>query len=449
MSDLSQSPQGGNIYLSGALLPLFAKTALPIVLVMLVNGLFTIIDAYFLGVYVGADALVAVTLMFPFYMIVVALSNLVGSGFSSVYARRIGASDHVAAASALTSALGLALLVCALLMLGDALFGTALAALLANGSDTLAALGHSYIRIVILFSPLTFILAININALRSRGQLRPMTAIMLLSTLLNVGFDWLLVARLGFGVVGSAYGTALAQGIALAVLFLFGPGTGRIAGPDLRLMARGWPEIIALGAPNSLGYIGLSLSAGLTLMMLQIWAAESYAATSGAFGILTRLITFTFLPLLGLAMAFQTIAGNNHGARQAARTRASLALAMRLAFAYCVAVQLGFLLFAADIGGIFVDDPAIQQELARILPVNTAAMFLFGPLMMVSGFYQAIGDAPRAGLLGLSRAYLFGLPLTALLPFAIGEWGIWLAGPVAEALVLMLTLIVARPLFRS
>jgi hypothetical protein len=60
-----------------------------------------------------------------------------------------------------------------------------------------------------------------------------------------------------------------------------------------------WGELLALGAPSSLGYIGMSLSAGLTLYCLQLWAAETYAATAGAFGIITRLITFTFLPLLG------------------------------------------------------------------------------------------------------------------------------------------------------
>ncbi len=448
MSDLSTTPQGDNIYLRGALLPLFAKTALPIVLVMTINGLFTVVDAYFLGVYVGADALVAVTLMFPFYMIVVALSNLVGSGFSSVYARRIGAADSFGAASALASALGLALLVCALLMLGDVLFGPALARQLANGSPLLADLGHSYIRIVILFSPLTFILAINVNALRSRGQLTLMTAIMLLSALLNIFFDWLLVARLGFGVVGSAYGTALAQGLALAVLLVARQSTQQPL-TALRPTAKDWPAILALGAPNSLGYIGLSLSAGLTLVMIQTWAADTYAATSGAFGIITRLITFTFLPLLGLAMAFQTIAGNNQGAGEIARTRQSLTHAITLAFIYCVAVQLIFALSAPHLGAIFVDDPAIQSELARILPANTATMFLFGPMMMIATYYQAIGDARRAGLLGLSRAYLFTLPLIVLLPLLIGEWGIWLAGPVAEVLVLALTIVVARPLFRA
>ncbi|UYV37537.1 MATE family efflux transporter [Rhodobacteraceae bacterium D3-12] len=447
MSDLSPSPAGDNIYLRGALLPLFAKTALPIVLIMLVNGLFTVVDAYFLGTFVGADALVAVTLMFPFYMLIVALSTLVSSGFSSVYARHIGAENPHDAAAAFTSALGLAAVTCLVLMAGDWLIGPALSRLLAGGPGTLADLGHSYIRVVVLFSPLTFLLALNVDVLRARGRLSAMTGVMLLSALLNIVFDWLMVVRLGYGVVGSAYGTAMAQGVALLVVFALRQRADQPL--RLRVSLTGWPAILSLGAPNSLGYVGLSLSAGLTLTMLQVWAADTYAATSGAFGILTRLMTFTFLPLLGLSMALQTITGNSFGSGDVARSRSALKTAAVIALIYCAAVQAGFLLLAPHLGGLFVADGTIQTELARILPLNTLTMVLFGPLMMIATYYQAIGDAQRAGLLGLSRTYAFGLPLIALLPLMIGEWGIWLAGPLAELLVLGLTLIVARPLLKG
>ena len=72
-----------NVYLSGSLPRLFARTAAPIIVVMGVNGLFTVVDAYFLGAYVGAEALTAVTLMFPLYMLLVALSTLVSNGFAA------------------------------------------------------------------------------------------------------------------------------------------------------------------------------------------------------------------------------------------------------------------------------------------------------------------------------------------------------------------------------
>jgi putative MATE family efflux protein len=434
-----------NIYLAGPLPALFARTATPIIVVMGVNGLFTVVDAYFLGVYVGADALTAVTLMFPLYMLLVALSTLVSNGFASVFARLVGGGDRDRAHIVFAQAVQLALVVCAVLIALFLMAGNNLSLMAANGNAALAGMGYTYISILILCSPLVFVLSINIAALRSEGLLTAMAAITLMSALLNILFDYLFIVELGAGVAGSAYGTVLAQLCAMTAVILYRKSTA--SGTPARRM-RLWPgsghwrELLALGAPSSLGYIGMSLSAGLTLYCLQLWAAETYAATAGAFGIITRLITFTFLPLLGLSMAFQTIAGNNYGARLPARTDGSIKLALMLALVYCVTVELVFLSTRSRIGYIFIRDDVIVGEIARILPFVVFTMFIFGPVMMIGSYFQAIGDAPRAALLGLSRTYMFALPLTFMLPFWFGEPGIWYAGIVAELLVMITAMLV-------
>lgn len=434
-----------NIYLAGSLPALFAKTATPIIVVMGVIGLFTVVDAYFLGVYVGADALTAVTLMFPLYMLLVALSTLVSNGFASVFARLIGGGDRDRADIVFAQAVQLALFVCAVLIALFLVAGNSISLMAANGNAALAGMGYTYISILILCSPLVFVLSINIAALRSEGLLTAMAAITLMSALLNILFDYLFIVELGAGVAGSAYGTVLAQLCSmLAVIFYRRSSSPTTSVQKLPAWpgAGHWRELLALGAPSSLGYIGMSLSAGLTLYCLQLWAAETYAATAGAFGIITRLITFTFLPLLGLSMAFQTIAGNNFGARLPVRTDRSIKIAVLLALVYCIIVELIFLGTRSQIGYIFIEDHAIISEIARILPYIVLTTFIFGPVMMIGSYFQAIGDAPRAALLGLSRTYMFALPLTFMLPFWFGEPGIWYAGIVAELLVLITTMLV-------
>ncbi|TLP62801.1 MATE family efflux transporter [Parasedimentitalea maritima] len=432
-----------NIYLSGPIMTLFLKTALPIVLVMLVNGLFTVVDAYFLGIYVGTDAVVAVTLMFPLYMMLIALSTLVSNGFSSVYARQTGAGNITTAQAVFTSAIQLSMLVCAILIIGFALLGGQLSIWVANGSEVLANLGWGYMAILIFCSPLVFVLAINIDALRAEGLLPAMTFITLLSAILNIVFDWLFVVQIQWGVNGSAYGTVLSQICAMAAILLYRHRSN--SGQNsftFTPITQYWRELLALGAPSSLGYIGLSLSAGVTLFGLQVWAGDHFEPTSGAFGIMTRLMTFTFLPLLGLSLAFQTIVGNNYGARQTERAHKATFISVTVAFGYCALVQFAFVLTAPWLGGVFINDMLIQQELARILPIGTLTLFLFGPLMMIAGYFQAVGDAARAAILGLSRTYLFAIPLTFALPFVIGEPGIWYAGVVAEIMVLAVTVVV-------
>lgn len=432
-----------NIFLAGGLPALFLKTAAPIILVMLVNGLFSLVDAYFLGLYVGAAALTAVTLMFPLYMLLVALSTLVANGFSSVFARLLGAGEHDEARDAFGQAIRLTLVICAVLIAIFVAAGGTLTRMAANGSAELAGFGYAYISILIFFSPLVFVLAINIAALRCEGRLVAMSAITMMSALLNILFDYLFIARFGWGVAGSACGTVLAQGCSLLTVIAYRFATGATRHrPSLRQGWSRWGELLALGAPASLGYIGVSLSAALTLACLQIWAGPTYEATAGAFGIITRLMTFAYLPLLGLSMAFQTIVGNNFGARIWPRSNASLKFALLLALAYCATVEATYIGNRDTIGFLFVDDRAIAAEIGRILPYAVALMVLFGPLMMIGNYFQAIGDAARAALIGLSRTYLFALPLTFLLPFWFGEPGIWYAGIVAELLVLALTLVV-------
>lgn len=134
--------------------------------------------------------------------------------------------------------------------------------------------------------------------------------------------------------------------------------------------------------------------------------------------------------------------GNNFGARIEQRINLSVKIALSAAFVYCALLQMVVVSNRATLGYLFVDDPGVANEIIRILPYTVTLMFVFGPLMMISTYFQAIGDAARAAILGLSRTYLFALPLTALLPFAFGEWGIWYASIVADVLVLLLTIFV-------
>lgn len=197
-----------------------------------------------------------------------------------------------------------------------------------------------------------------------------------------------------------------------------------------------------LGAPQSLNFIGLALGSAAIIAALQLVETGTYATTVSAYGIITRIITFTFLPLLGLSHAMQSITGNNYGAELWRRSDESLRLGIVIALAYCLVAEIIVISFARPIGFLFVDDAQVVSEVARIMPVMGAMFFAAGPLMIIATYFQAIGDAGRAAILGLSKPYLFAIPLTFLLPLALGEQGIWMAGPAAEILLLGLTAIV-------
>lgn len=436
-----------NSYVNGPLGSVYAKTALPIIFVMGMNGVLTVTDAIFLGRFVGPDALAAVMLMFPIYMLIVALSTLVASGMSSLLARRLGAEQILEASAVFAGAHGLAVLVGLVLIGLYLLIGPAAALLVSGGSEKLAGMGLTYLRITVLFSPLMFVLALNSAALRNEGRVDVMTVMSLFTSLANIAFNYVLIAVLSMGIAGSAYGAAMAQALSLCILLAFRSRGRTVLRPSALWRHKptsGWLRILALGLPQSLNFLGLALGSAATIAALQWVQTPQYEATVSAYGVITRVLTFVFLPLLGLSHAMQTITGNNFGARDFARVNASLKIAGTSALVYCVSTQFPAMLFAAEIGSIFVADPVVVAEIARILPVMASLFILAGPLMMIAVHFQAIGDAGRAAILGLSKPYLFGIPLTFLLACAFGEIGIWIASPMTECLHLGLTILMLR-----
>ncbi len=450
---MSQTPTPQkNPYTSGPLGPIFVKTALPIIFVMGMNGLLTVVDAMFLGRYVGADALGAVTLIFPLFMLIVALATLVSNGMSSILARHLGAEDHDNAARVFVGAHGLALMVSLVLILAYLAFGRAITLALASGSEPLVDMGQTYLAITTFMSPLAFVLAVHSDALRNEGRVGFMAAMSLLVSLSNIGFNYVLIALMGLGVAGSAYGTALAQLLSLSIIIGF-----RIYGTtSLRPNLLGqmpltacWSRILALGAPQSLSFIGVALGSAAVIFALQIVDTPTYETTVAAFGIVTRVMTFMFLPLLGLTHALQSLIGNNYGAQHWERSDASLRMGICVALVYCVLAQVVFAFGSGAIATLFVDDTAVHAELARILPVNTAFLWMAGPMIVIASYFQAIGHATRAAILSLTKTYFFSLPLTFALPPFVGEIGIWLASPIAEILTALLTMAILYQTARS
>lgn len=440
-----------NQFTEGHLGKIYLKTTLPIVFIMAMNGLLTITDAVFLGRYVGATALAGVTLMFPVFMLIVSLATLIGSGMSSLLARRLGARDLAGAYAVFSGSHGLAIALSIILVVMFSFFGHSLTNLASGDSPELAEQGYIYIRISILCTPLLFLLTVHSDALRNEGRIGFMAAMSLLVSLSNVAFNYILIALLDMGVAGSAYGTALAQLLALLIILIYrASGNAQL---EISMLLRHsffkrWSRILALGAPQSLGFFGFALGSLAIIVTLQ-HVSSSYEPTITAYGIITRVMTFGFLPLLGLSHAMQTITGSNIGAQYWARSDQSLKVGLITSFLYCLSTQIIFTVAAPHIGAFFVDDPKVISEVARILPLITIVFFLTGPLMMIGTHFQACGDASRAAILSLTKPYLFAIPLTFLMANIWGEIGIWLSGPSSEILMLAVTIYVLSRLSRT
>jgi putative MATE family efflux protein len=435
-----QNPNShSNPYLSAPIGALFARTALPMILVMVVNGLFSVVDAFFLGIYAGADALTAVTLTFPISMLMIALVTMSGSGMASLVARALGAGERMRAQAVFISAHSLALGFSVALALIFALIGSKAIELTADHHASLAAQGWRFMAITIYCSPITFFLSLQGDALRSEGRAGFMAILAVAATLLNIAFNYVLIGLMGYGPAGSAAGTVAAQALALAVVIAF-RASGRLplsfAIPAGLRPSEYWGPIVRLGLPPSLSFAGIALGSAAIIASVQAWAGAHYADTIAAYGIVVRIMSFAFLPLLGLNLAAQSIAGNNYGAGLYARSDRTAIFALSAALIYGVVLEAGLALFPATIGGWFINNPAVVAEIARILPSVVLTYVIFAPMNVLAGYFQALGQASIAGMLSLAKPYLLMIPLVVALPLTIGETGIWLAGPTGDLIML-------------
>ncbi|WP_210529858.1 MATE family efflux transporter [Rubellimicrobium arenae] len=429
-------------YLDGPVPATFARTAFPIILLLGLNGLLTVADAALLGLFVGPAALAAVTLVFPAAMLLTALTTMVASGMATLIGQKLGAGQPGEARRVLAGAHGLGLLVCAATMAAFAMLGRSLTLALADGSAELAGMAQSFLGIAVLTAPVAFALALQSDALRSEGRVGFMALAGMLVTLLNLGLNALLIGAMGFGVAGSAWGTALAQALALGTILAY-RASGRTPLP-LRLgpardWVAGWRPILALGAPRSLSFLGVALGGAAVLAALRLHGGPDQDTTVAAYGVVTRMMTLAYLPLLGLSLALQAMVSQSHGAGLAARSQATLKVALLAALAYAGLVEAGFVLLRHAIARAFTDDPVVAVEVARILPFYVALYVAFGPCLIVAGHLQSLGQARRAAILSVTRTYVFAVPLSLLLPLVWGEPGIWLAQPLADAGLLIVT----------
>ena len=435
-----------NSYTRDSVPATFVATALPIVFLVSANGLLTVVDGIFLGAFVGPDALNAVTIAFPISMFVIALSSMVSVGMASVLGRLLGAGRLDDARRIFAGAHGLSLCISIALVVLFAGFGWSITEHWAS-SPELARMAYAFLTIAIYTSPLQFLFAVHADALRTEGRVRFMATIGLCLTLANMALNALLIIWLGFGISGSAWGTACAQAAALALIFLYrlrGKARLTLAFRDAANWRFGWSEMLALGVPRSLSFIGIALVATAIIVSLRRFGGPNADASIVAFGIINRLMAFAYFPLLGMSLAMQAIVSNNVGAKLWARSNATLKLVLIVTFAYACIVEIAFIFFRHELAGLFVADPGVISETGSILPIFVALYLIFGPMIMISSYFQSIGNARVSALLALSRTYLFAIPLTLLLPFAAGQIGIWLAAPIADILQLAVTFAVLK-----
>lgn len=433
---MSLRPSPENRFLTASPGRIFVATALPMIAIMVMNGMLGTIDAIFLGHFVGAQAIAAVGMAFPVLMLTIALSSLVSGGMSSLLARQLGANDRDAANATFASAHGLALMIASMLIVAFLMCGWSFAQHISGSDGPVADMVWTFLAITLCATPVQFLLGVHADAWRNEGKAGAMALLSVGVTLINILLNYILVVVLELGVAGSATGTVLAQALGLVLLAGLRPFLSGMLQLNSLWQNRwtvGWRQIVALGAPVSLCFIGIAFSSASVVLTLRLAGSADYATSIAAYGIVTRIFGFAFLPIMAIAMAMQSIVGHNVGARLYTRSDAVLRIAAATALLYCLSVEVLLLSEGSVVGAAFVADPHVSEELGRMLRPMAAIYLFSGPVLVLGLYFQAIGQPDRAALFTMIKPFVLLPVLSAATGAILGADAIWFAFPLADA----------------
>jgi len=406
----------------------------PMMAGMLLHVIYSVVDTAFVG-RLGPQALAGLTVVFPLFFVMIAISNGIGTGITVLVAQAIGRRDAEAAERVASTALALGLVMGALFALGGLLGGEWMLRRLGASAEVTTAAWH-YFAVLAAGAPI-FFTSTNLRfVLTGEGDARTPMYVMAFVTLLNIGLDPIFIFTLGLGIRGAAAATVLAASTGLiAYLYLLLVRRRNV----VRLRASYlWPrwqtvvEVLRIGVPSSLAQLAMALGA---LLMNRAVASYGDAALAG-FGIGSRINTIVGMPILGLAGGSVAVIGMFAGAGRVDLIRSTTAYVFR--WAVGIATVLGVLAWGGSgvILRVFTDDVATlaigQHYLLYMLFVYP--MMGFG--MTAARLLLGIGYPMLSLLITTVRLLLVAVPVAYVAVFWLGTPidGAWV-GLIAGALI--------------
>lgn len=334
--------------------------AIPASIGFFFHTMFNVVDTFFAGK-ISTEAIAAMSISFPIFFSIIAISSGIGTGVSALIANKIGAKQKHAAAHLGAQALSLGLIFSVFLTFMGIYFSPKIfIALGASGNYLDFALDYTNL---IFIGTIFFVLETIFNSiLSSHGDTKTFRNFLIIGFCLNVILDpWFLFGGFGIPAMGIA-------GIALATVVIQFFGTIYIgwqvfrkkllAGtsfhdfiPQLRIFAK----ITKQAAPASLRLLAIAINFFIITFFLKFFGMEAVAA----FGISIRIEQISILPALGLSIATLVLVGQNNGARNFARAEKITRLALKYGILVISPIVALVFIFASQLMGIFTDSPDV------------------------------------------------------------------------------------------
>lgn len=429
---------------------LLISMALPMMISMLVQALYNIVDSMFVA-QISENALTAVSLAFPAQNLMIAVGTGTGVGINALVSRSLG--ERNGERANLIANNGLLLYVLSGIVFAlFGIFGSRLFFRAQTSDLEIVELGTQYLRICCLLSTAIFLQFGFERILQATGRTIYTMLTQGLGAIVNIILDPILIFGLfgapRLGVRGAAIATVIGQicAASLACFFNKKKNDDIVINPKkYHLQAHAVKSIYAIGIPSiCMASIGSIMTFGMNKILI------GFTSTAAAvFGVYFKLQSFVFMPVFGLNNGMVPIIGFNYGARKPDR----LMKTMRLAVTYAVSIMIiGMILFWAftkQLLGIF---NASEQMLAIGIPalrIISLSFLLAGFDIIIISVMQALGHGVISLIISILRQLAVLLPSAFIFSKIFGLDAVWIAFPLAECVALAITILFWRKVYRN
>lgn len=420
---------------------------IPIMIGMLINALYNLVDAYFVGG-LGETQMGAISIVFPLGQVVVGLGLMFGNGAASYLSRLLGRGDKGTANKVASTALYSSVFIGAVIIILAAIFLKPILAML-GATDTIMPYALAYAGIYVISSIFNVFNVTMNNIVTSEGAAKTTMCALLLGAVLNIGLDPVFIYTLDMGVAGAAIATAISQFVSTLVYLSYmlrkkSAFTFRVR--EFALNGQMMAEILKIGVPT----LTFQLLASLSIALVNRAAMDYGDAVIAGMGAVTRITSMGTLVVFGFLKGFQPIAGFSYGAKKFDRLREATKTSIRWSTIFCVAVGSLMALLSTQIISQFTDGNAEMISVgSKSLMANGLSFFLFGFYTVYSSLFLALGKGTAGFILGACRQGICFVPAILILPMACGINGILYAQPVADVLSAIITVFMAAHLHRK
>jgi putative MATE family efflux protein len=434
-------------YTAGSLNRAILLLAIPMVLEMVLESLFAVVDVFWVS-RLGANAIATVGLTESVLTLVFAVGLGLGMSTTAMVARRIGEKDENGAAIAAVQAMFLGLIASLTMGIPFFIFAPKLLTLMGASPEILST-GVNYARIALGGSGVVLMLFLNNAIFRGAGDAAIAMRLLWVSNILNLILDPCLIFGLGpfpkLGVTGAALATFTGRGIGVLYQFYrLGKGTERlcILACHVRLQTTVLWRLVRVSITGILQFlIGQASWIGL-VRIVSLFGAPALAA----YTIAIRIVIFAILPSWGLSNAAATLVGQNLGAGHPDRARSAVWRTGFWNMAFLGSVGVVFIVFAPWIIGLFTQDPAVVPLAVNCLRIFSCGNMAFAYGMVLMAAFNGAGDTLTPTYVNFFGFWILEIPLAWWLAMHtfMRVNGVFVAVVIAQAAVVLVGLVLFR-----